>query len=70
MSWIWLNMPFAVLMIAFTVGLPLWVIVKHPEGGATDASAAQVSPHAQPSASTADGEESAKAGRDTGRRAA
>ena len=70
MTWIWLNMPLAVLFVAFTVGLPLWVIVKHPEGGATDTSAAQVPAHAQPSASIADGAESAKAARDTGRRAA
>jgi hypothetical protein len=70
MTWIWLNMPLAVLMVAFTVGLPLWVIIKHPEGSATDAPAAQVPSHAQSSASIADDEASAKAARDTGRRAA
>jgi hypothetical protein len=70
MTWIWLNMPLAVLMVAFTVGLPLWVIIKHPEGGASDASAAQVPPHAQTPVSVADGEASAQAARDTGRRAA
>jgi hypothetical protein len=31
MAWILLNVPLAVLMLAFTVGLPLWVMFKHPE---------------------------------------
>ena len=30
-AWILLNIPLAALMLAFTVGLPLWVIFKHPE---------------------------------------
>jgi hypothetical protein len=70
MSWIWLNMPFALVIVAFTVGLPLWVIIKHPEGGTSDASVAQVPPHAQAAASIADGEASTKVARDSGRRAA
>ena len=30
MTWIWLNVPLAVIFTAFAVGLPLWVILKHP----------------------------------------
>jgi hypothetical protein len=28
MSWIWLNAPFGVVAVAFTVGLPLWATLK------------------------------------------
>jgi hypothetical protein len=33
MSWIWMNIPLCVLAVAFTVGLPAWVIWKHPDEG-------------------------------------
>lgn len=32
MNWILLNIPLGVAVVAFTVGLPLWVTLKHPEG--------------------------------------
>jgi hypothetical protein len=32
MNWILLNIPLGILMVAFTVGLPLWVMLKFPEG--------------------------------------
>jgi hypothetical protein len=32
MAWIWLNVPLCVAMALFTVGLPVWVMTKHPEG--------------------------------------
>jgi hypothetical protein len=70
MSWIWLNIPFAVVIVAFTVGLPLWVIVKHPEGEALVDSPAQVSPHKHTSFSPPDGEVSAKGAPDRARHAA
>ncbi len=35
MNWILLNIPLAALMVAFTVGLPLWVMLKYPEGDDT-----------------------------------
>jgi hypothetical protein len=31
MSWIWLNIPLCVLVVAFTVGLPAWIIAKYPD---------------------------------------
>jgi hypothetical protein len=31
MSWIWMNLPLCVLMVAFTVGLPVWVMLKYPD---------------------------------------
>ncbi len=35
MNWILLNIPLGALMVAFTVGLPLWVMLKYPEGDDT-----------------------------------
>ena len=35
MNWILLNIPLGALMVAFTVGLPLWVMLKHPDGDDT-----------------------------------
>jgi hypothetical protein len=32
MNWILLNIPLGAVMVAFTVGLPLWVMLKHPDG--------------------------------------
>jgi hypothetical protein len=32
MNWILLNIPLGALMVGFTVGLPLWVMLKHPDG--------------------------------------
>jgi hypothetical protein len=31
MSWIWMTIPLCVLMVAFTVGLPVWVMLKYPD---------------------------------------
>ena len=31
MNWIALNIPLAVVMFGFATGLPLWVMLKHPE---------------------------------------
>ena len=31
MNWIALNIPLAVVMVGFAAGLPLWVMLKHPE---------------------------------------
>ena len=32
MNWILLNIPLGAAMVAFTVGLPMWVMLKYPEG--------------------------------------
>lgn len=35
MSWMLMNIPLAALMVAFTVGVPAWVMLKYPEGDDT-----------------------------------
>ena len=32
MNWILLNIPLGILMVAFTLGLPLWITLKFVEG--------------------------------------
>jgi hypothetical protein len=51
MNWILLNIPLGALMVAFTVGLPLWVMVKYPDGDDTTLTAAPVAlEHTAPAA--------------------
>jgi hypothetical protein len=39
MSWIWMNLFFGLIAIAFTVGLPLWVMLKYSEDVVPEAEA-------------------------------
>ncbi len=31
MSWFWLNMPLAALFFAAWSGIPLWMVLRHPD---------------------------------------
>jgi hypothetical protein len=31
MDWFWLNIPLAVVFVAVYVGVPLWLVVRHPD---------------------------------------
>ena len=31
MSWLWLNLPFAAVAFGAVFGLPLWLVIKHPD---------------------------------------
>jgi hypothetical protein len=33
MSWFWLNMPLAAVFFAATTGIPLWLVLRHPDTG-------------------------------------
>ena len=33
MSWFWLNMPLAAAFFGAWVGVPLWLVFKHPDRG-------------------------------------
>jgi uncharacterized membrane protein YbhN (UPF0104 family) len=32
MYWFWLNMPLAAAFFAAWVGIPMWLVFKHPDG--------------------------------------
>jgi hypothetical protein len=42
MTWLWLNAPLAVLFIALWVGIPTWLVLKHPDEKPTLAAAPAV----------------------------
>jgi hypothetical protein len=39
MTWLWVNAPLAVLFIALWVGIPTWLVLKHPDKKPTLAAA-------------------------------
>jgi hypothetical protein len=45
MTWFWLNMPLAAVIFALIVGVPLWMVIKHPDTGTDYAAQA---PEARP----------------------
>ena len=40
MTWLLLNIPLAVLFFALWAGIPLWLVLKHPDTNPTPAAAA------------------------------
>jgi hypothetical protein len=40
MNWIWLNMPLGALIFLAMAGIPLWMVIRHPDTG-PDARAAR-----------------------------
>jgi len=48
MSWFWLNMPLAALFFAAWCGIPLWMVLRHPDG--RDKPAIEVPARAVPAA--------------------
>jgi hypothetical protein len=33
MTWLWLNAPLIVLFFALWAGVPMWLVLKHPDTG-------------------------------------
>jgi hypothetical protein len=31
MTWLWVNVPLMVLFVALWVGIPTWLVLKHPD---------------------------------------
>jgi hypothetical protein len=32
-SWFWINMPLAAVIFAAVCGIPLWMVIRHPDTG-------------------------------------
>jgi hypothetical protein len=32
MSWFWMNIPLAAIIFSATAGIPLWMVIKYPDG--------------------------------------
>jgi hypothetical protein len=33
MQWFWMNIPLAAMFVAIWTGVPLWLVLKHPDTG-------------------------------------
>jgi hypothetical protein len=42
MTWLLLNIPLAILFFSLWVGIPLWLVYKHPDTGPAQAGASGV----------------------------
>lgn len=42
MTWLWVNVPMMVLFVALWVGIPMWLVLKHPDRKPTLAAAPAV----------------------------
>jgi hypothetical protein len=42
MTWLWVNVPLMVLFVALWVGIPTWLVLKHPDHKPTLAAAPAV----------------------------
>jgi hypothetical protein len=42
MTWLWVNVPLMVLFVALWVGVPTWLVLKHPDRKPTLAAAPAV----------------------------
>ena len=57
MTWLWVNVPLMVLFVVLWVGIPTWLVLKHPDRKPTLAAAPAVRnlsyrPEARPSEDT------------------
>lgn len=55
MSWVWLNIPLGIVIVLAVSGIPLWLVLKHPDERPSTSAAAGDTPAqaGQPSASPA-----------------
>lgn len=48
MTWFWMNIPLSVLLFGTVTGIPLWLVIMHPDTG-------PVAPDTKPDVPTATG---------------
>jgi hypothetical protein len=45
-TWFWLNIPIGAVLFVAMVGIPLWLVIKHPDTGPEVAEQAAIPLHA------------------------
>jgi hypothetical protein len=55
MSWFWLNIPFGVVFFLAIAGIPLWMVIRHPDYGPASAESAGKGARAQAGTATVAG---------------
>jgi hypothetical protein len=48
MAWFWLNIPLMVLVFSAVCGIPLWLVIKHPDTVPMPTGGSGTVPHAHP----------------------
>jgi hypothetical protein len=52
MSWFWLNIPLSTAIFLATAGIPLWMVLRHPDARPSDSGAPYATPRLRPAAAT------------------
>jgi hypothetical protein len=48
MSWFWLNIPLGMVFVLAIAGIPLWMVLRHPDARLTGASGPELTPQSRP----------------------
>jgi hypothetical protein len=48
MVWFWVNIPLCALIFGAVCGIPLWLVIKHPDTAAPPADGSDTVPQARP----------------------
>lgn len=40
MNWFWINIPLALVFLGLWIGVPMWMVIKHPDQRSAPAAAA------------------------------
>jgi hypothetical protein len=55
MAWFWLNIPLCALIFGAVCGIPVWLVIKHPDTAALPIGGSDTVPRARPVALAAPG---------------
>jgi hypothetical protein len=55
MAWLWLNIPLMALMFGAVCGIPVWLVIKHPDTAPMPVGGGDTVPQARPAAHAAPG---------------
>jgi hypothetical protein len=48
MAWFWLNIPLCALIFGAVCGIPMWLVIKHPDTAPLPTGASDIIPQARP----------------------
>jgi hypothetical protein len=48
MAWFWLNIPLCALIFGAVCGIPVWLVIKHPDTAALPIGGSDTAPQARP----------------------
>jgi hypothetical protein len=48
MAWFWLNIPLCAVIFGAVCGIPMWLVIKHPDTAERPADGSDTAPQARP----------------------